>query len=138
MLRAIDAKRLIVDLHRIVHREIGWLENGEEEHGEIPVCGLRVPKHSNYQRREHVPVGPCLTLRLLALPASTTRAAAKTGGRSRPVRRRPRPWESVGAFVLPVRLRDVIHCGRQVGAIGSDIPFGAKQRHWRHWRRPFR
>jgi hypothetical protein len=67
-LREIDAKREQLKLHGIVHREIGWLENGDEESGEIPVCGLCVPKHSHYQRREDVPEGPCLTVRLLAAP----------------------------------------------------------------------
>lgn len=68
VLAEVKAKRQIVDLHGIVHREIGWLADGEEEHGEIPVCGLCVPKHSHYQRREDVPEGACLTVRHLALP----------------------------------------------------------------------
>ncbi|WP_326768654.1 DUF6221 family protein [Streptomyces sp. NBC_01591] len=68
VLREVEAKRRAVELHGIVHREIGWLESGGEEYSETPVCGLCVPKHSHYQRREDVPEGPCLTVRLLALP----------------------------------------------------------------------
>lgn len=67
VLAEVDAKRRIADLHSVVYREIGWLEDGQEEHDEIPVCGLCVPKHSHYQHREDVPEGPCLTVRLLAL-----------------------------------------------------------------------
>ncbi|MFI5755633.1 DUF6221 family protein [Streptomyces sp. NPDC051569] len=66
VLREVDAKRRIVDLHGIVYREIGWLENGDEERSETPVCGLCAPKHSHYQRRDDVPKGPCLTVRLHA------------------------------------------------------------------------
>ncbi|WP_327413220.1 DUF6221 family protein [Streptomyces sp. NBC_01233] len=68
VLAEVDAKRQIVELHGIVHREIGWLADGEEKHGEIPVCGLCVPKHAHYQRRDDVPEGACRTLRPLALP----------------------------------------------------------------------
>lgn len=68
VLREVEAKRRIVELHGIVHRNIGWLEGGDDEYDEIPVCGLCVPKHSHYRRREDVPEGPCPTLRLLALP----------------------------------------------------------------------
>jgi hypothetical protein len=68
VLREVERDRRIIELHGIVHRNIGWLKDGDEEYGEIPVCGLCVPKHSHYQRREEVPEGPCLTVRLLALP----------------------------------------------------------------------
>jgi hypothetical protein len=68
VLADVEAKRRLLELHGIMHREIGWLENGAEEGSEIPVCGICVPKHSHYQRREDVPEGPCLTVRLLALP----------------------------------------------------------------------
>lgn len=67
VLLEVDAKRRVLELHGIVHREIGWLEDVDEESSEIPVCGLCVPKHSNYRSREEVPVGACVTLRLLAL-----------------------------------------------------------------------
>lgn len=65
-LRTVEANRRSIELHRIVHREIGWLENGVEASGEIPVCGYCVPKHSHYQQRGEVPEGPCRTVRLLA------------------------------------------------------------------------
>lgn len=68
VLAEVNAKRQILDLHGIVHREIGWLADGEEEHGEIAVCGACVPKHAHYQRRADVPEGACTTVRLLALP----------------------------------------------------------------------
>lgn len=67
MVREVEAKRRLIELHGIVHRNIGWLEDGDDEYDEIPVCGLCVPKHSHYRRREDVPEGPCLTLNLLAL-----------------------------------------------------------------------
>lgn len=69
VLREIDAKRRLLDLHGIVHRNIGWQGvDGEAEYGELPVCGHCVPKHTHYPTREDVPEGPCPTLRLLALP----------------------------------------------------------------------
>ena len=68
VLREVEAKRQTTQLHSIVHRQIGWLEDGDEEHAEIPVCRKCVPKHSYYERRADVPEGPCLTARLLALP----------------------------------------------------------------------
>jgi hypothetical protein len=68
VLADVDAKRRIIDEHAIVHRNIGWLADGDEEYGEIPVCGRCVPKHSHYSRRADVPEGWCRTLRLLALP----------------------------------------------------------------------
>jgi hypothetical protein len=68
VLRDIDAKRKLLDLHGLVHRDISWLENGEEETAEIPVCGNCVPRHAAYHHRRDVPAGPCATLRLLALP----------------------------------------------------------------------
>ena len=70
VLRRCAADRKLVDLHGIVHRNIGWLEWDEGEHAEmyaeLPVCGLCVPKHSSFPRREDVPVGPCRTVRILA------------------------------------------------------------------------
>lgn len=68
VLAEVDAKRRIVELHGIVHRNIGWLEDGFEEGGEVAVCGLCVPRHSGFRTRAEVPEGPCPTLRLLALP----------------------------------------------------------------------
>lgn len=68
VLAEVDAKRRIIDEHAIVHRNIGWIADGEEEYGEIPVCGRCVPKHSHYSRRADVPEWCCRTLRLLALP----------------------------------------------------------------------
>ena len=67
-LREVERDREIVELHGIVHRNIGWMDDGDDEYGEIPVCGLCVPRHSHFRCREDVPKGPCLTLRLLALP----------------------------------------------------------------------
>jgi hypothetical protein len=68
VLREVEAKRRILDEHAIVNRQIGWLEDGEEDSAEIPVCRSCVPKHSWYGRRADVPDGPCATARLLALP----------------------------------------------------------------------
>lgn len=68
LLAEVDAKRRILDLHDIVWRDIGWLEDGDEEYAEIPVCGQCVPKHSHFSTRADVPEGPCRTVRLLALP----------------------------------------------------------------------
>ncbi|MER6956021.1 hypothetical protein [Streptomyces sp. NPDC000618] len=50
-------------VHMLVHRQIGWLEDGEEQSAEIPVCGACVPRNSHFQRREDVPEGPCQTMR---------------------------------------------------------------------------
>jgi small-conductance mechanosensitive channel len=70
VLRRCAAARELVDLHGIVWRDVGWLavEDGEiaEEEAELPVCGLCVPRHSSFERRENVPEGPCATLRLVA------------------------------------------------------------------------
>lgn len=68
ILAEVEAKRRILDEHAIVHRQIGWLEDGDEDNAEIPVCRSCVPKHSYYGRRADVPEGPCRTVRLLALP----------------------------------------------------------------------
>lgn len=69
VLREVEAKQRLLDLHAIVHRNIGWRDDdGEVETGEIPVCGSCVPKHTHYLSREIVPEGPCQTLHLLALP----------------------------------------------------------------------
>jgi hypothetical protein len=66
--RKVEADGRILDEHDIVHRQIGWLEDGEEGNAEIPVCRRCVPKHSWYGCRADVPQGPCLTARLLAVP----------------------------------------------------------------------
>lgn len=70
VLRRCEADRKLIDLHGIVHRNIGWLEWDEGEHAEmyaeLPVCGLCVPKHSSFPRREDVPEGPCRTVQLVA------------------------------------------------------------------------
>lgn len=72
LLAVVEAKRQIIEEHAIVHRDIGWLadDDGErvEEYAELPVCRICVPKHSHFGDRDSVPVGPCRTLRLLALP----------------------------------------------------------------------
>ena len=68
VLAEVEAKRRILDKHAIIYRQIGWLEDGDEDNAEIPVCRSCVPKHSHYRRRLDVPEGPCLTVRLLALP----------------------------------------------------------------------
>lgn len=69
-----DAKRRILDEHGIVYRDIGFLEEDGDElvdaTEEIPVCGRCVPKHSSFNRREDIPIGPCRTVRLLALPVA--------------------------------------------------------------------
>ena len=66
VLREVDAKRHLLQMHSLIHRDLLWLENGNEETAELPVCGLCVPKHLCYQDRDDVPEGPCTTLRLLA------------------------------------------------------------------------
>ncbi|MFD9256943.1 DUF6221 family protein [Streptomyces sp. NPDC059538] len=71
VLAEVDAKRRLVELHGIVHREIGWLADGEEERGEVPVCGHCVQRNAHYLSRTDVPEGACTTLRLLALPDSS-------------------------------------------------------------------
>lgn len=69
VLRRCAADREIVELHGIVWRDIGWLaeEDGEmlQEEAELPVCGLCVPRHSSFRRREDVPEGPCRTVQLI-------------------------------------------------------------------------
>lgn len=68
VLREIDAKRRLLDLHGLVHRDVYWLaEDGEEETDEIPVCGHCVPRHSYLPHHSKVPEGVCDTVRLLAL-----------------------------------------------------------------------
>lgn len=68
VLADIDAKRQVLDLHGIVHRDVYWLdEEGEEGTDEIPVCGHCVPRHSYLPHHSKVPAGPCATVRLLAL-----------------------------------------------------------------------
>lgn len=70
MLADIAAKRAVLDLHSIVWRDIGWLEDDEgelvEATDELPVCGYCVPKHSHFRTRQDVPEGACQTVRLLA------------------------------------------------------------------------
>ncbi|WP_158721174.1 DUF6221 family protein [Streptomyces sp. NRRL S-241] len=68
VLAEVDAKRRMLEAHAIVHREIGWLADGEEAYDELPVCGACVLKHTHYPSRDNVPEGACLTARLLALP----------------------------------------------------------------------
>ncbi|MEW2635955.1 DUF6221 family protein [Streptomyces sp. NPDC048389] len=70
VLSDVAAKLDILRLHSLVHRDVGWLDNGDEETSEILVCGTCVPKHSHYGRREDVPEGPCSTVRLLGRPHS--------------------------------------------------------------------
>lgn len=69
----VDAKRRILNLHALMWRDIGWLETDEdgsrdEAHEELEVCGYCVRKHSSFATRADVPTGPCLTVRLLAMP----------------------------------------------------------------------
>lgn len=68
VLADIDAKRQLLDEHYEVHRDIGWLHDGDEASDELPVCGCCVPKHSHFRTRTDVPIYPCRTVRLLALP----------------------------------------------------------------------
>ncbi|WP_405699103.1 DUF6221 family protein [Streptomyces sp. NBC_01383] len=68
VLREVEAKRRLLDLHATVSRDIGWLESDGEGTAELPVCGHCVPRNSHYPRRKDVPECPCPTLRLLALP----------------------------------------------------------------------
>ena len=64
----LQAKRAIVEMHPVGHREIGWLTDDGEEYAELPVCGRCVPKNAHYLRREDVPDRECRTVRMLALP----------------------------------------------------------------------
>lgn len=64
----LDAKLRILDAHPIVWRDIGWLEDSDENYEELPACGACVPKHKHYKTRAEVPEGGCVTLRLLAVP----------------------------------------------------------------------
>jgi hypothetical protein len=61
--------------HDIVYRDIGWLEEGQEQSAELPVCGQCVPKNAHFARREDVPVGACTmrraSIRLDALGGGT-------------------------------------------------------------------
>ncbi|PZG47473.1 hypothetical protein C1I98_13465 [Spongiactinospora gelatinilytica] len=72
VLRDVEAKRRILDEHAIVHRDVVWLEKDgeeiEERSAELPVCGRCVSKNSAFHSRGDVPEGPCVTVRLLALP----------------------------------------------------------------------
>lgn len=69
MLAEVEAKRRIIDEHGLMFREIGWLdEDNEEAYEELEVCARCIPKHSHFRSRAEVPTGPCRTLRLLALP----------------------------------------------------------------------
>lgn len=45
--------------HYPIWREVGWFTDGEDDGGEVLVCGTCVPKHFHYQRREDVPEWPC-------------------------------------------------------------------------------
>ncbi len=68
VLADVNSKRRLLDLHRLVHRDVYWLdEDGEEGTDEIPVCGHCVPRHSYLPHHSAVPEGPCATVRLLAL-----------------------------------------------------------------------
>jgi hypothetical protein len=66
VLREVEAKRAVVQLHHIVHRNVAWLEDGQEAVAELPVCGHCVPRHSAFPSRQDVPEGPCATVLLLA------------------------------------------------------------------------
>lgn len=66
MLRRVAADRKLLGLHAEVHRDIGWLEDGDERMEELPVCGHCVPKHSWFKTRAEVPTYPCATVRIVA------------------------------------------------------------------------
>lgn len=69
ILHEVDAKRKLLHLHGVAHRNVYWLdEDGEEGVDEIPACGHCVPRHSYLPHHSKVPEGPCTTIRLLALP----------------------------------------------------------------------
>ncbi|MDT5037819.1 MAG: hypothetical protein QOE03_3004 [Micromonosporaceae bacterium] len=72
VLREVEAKRRAIDLHGIVWREIGWLQREGDElveaDGQLPVCAICVPAYASFfATRADVPVGPCVTVRLLAV-----------------------------------------------------------------------
>ena len=74
VLRDVEVKRQILDIHGIIWRSIGWLERDgdvlDEAYEELPVCVACVAKHSSFPTRDAVPVGPCRYVRLLASPYS--------------------------------------------------------------------
>jgi hypothetical protein len=75
VLREVEAKRRAIDLHAIIWREVGWLERDGDElvdaDEQLPACVTCVPKHASFfARRDDVPVGPCITVRLLAVAYS--------------------------------------------------------------------
>lgn len=72
VLRTIQAHRKILDRHRPIWRDIGWLEHHapddiEDHIDEIRVCGHCVPRHSSFGSRAEVPDYPCDDVRDLAL-----------------------------------------------------------------------
>lgn len=66
VLRRVARDRAILKRHFLIHRDIGWMEDGDERMAELPVCGHCVPKHSWFQTRSDVPVYPCADVRDLA------------------------------------------------------------------------
>jgi hypothetical protein len=68
----------MTDGHAIVYRQIGYLEEGEEQSAELPVCGQCVPKNAHFARREDVPEGAC-TMGHASIPVETAAALVALG-----------------------------------------------------------
>lgn len=66
VLRRVARDRKLLARHYLIHRDIGWVEDGDEKTAELPVCGHCVPKHSWFNTRADVPVWPCGDVRDLA------------------------------------------------------------------------
>ncbi|GGR51758.1 hypothetical protein [Streptomyces roseolus] len=54
-----DFSQYLDDTHYPVWRDVGWFTDGDDDGGEVQVCGTCVPKHSHYPSREDVPEWPC-------------------------------------------------------------------------------
>lgn len=66
VLRRVARDRKLLALHRLIHRDVGWMEDGDERMEELPVCGHCVPKHSWFKTRAEVPTYPCATVSIIA------------------------------------------------------------------------
>lgn len=66
VLRRVARDRKLLELHYLIHRDVGWMEDGDETTAELPVCGHCVPKHSWFKTRAEVPTYPCATVSIIA------------------------------------------------------------------------
>jgi len=54
-LRRYEHYERVLERHSIIWRTIGWMEGGDTEYAELPVCVRCVPKHSHFRTRAEVP-----------------------------------------------------------------------------------